>query len=131
VAFLIDTNIFIYAREGNDDVLDKFEQHAGQFSISAISLAELQRGILPGQILPPLRQQRHDTLIRRMVVLPFDADAAEAYGRVIAAVGRTKSRDVDHLIAAHALSLGATLVTNNQADFAGIPGLVTENWAIP
>ncbi len=40
-------------------------------------------------------------------------------------------KDFDRMIAAHALSLGATLVTNNQADFAGIPGLVTENWATP
>ena len=131
MAFLIDTHIFIYARDGNDDVLDKFEQHAGRFSLSAISLAELQRGILPGRNVPALRQQRHDTLVRRMVVLPFDADAAEAYRRVIAAVGRTRSRDVDHMIAAHALSLGATLVTNNTADFAGIPGLSTEDWTAP
>lgn len=131
MAFLIDTNIFIYARDGNDRVLGKFGQHAGKVSLSAISLAELQRGLLAGQNELPLRLQRHEALVRRMAILSFDAAAGEAYRRVIAAIGRTKSRDVDHLIAAHALSIGATLVTNNTADFLGIPGLATENWATP
>ena len=36
---------------------------------------------------------------------------------------------MDRLIAAHTLSVGVTLVTNNEADFSGYPGLVVENWA--
>ncbi|PMZ78725.1 VapC toxin family PIN domain ribonuclease, partial [Pseudomonas sp. FW306-2-11AD] len=36
----------------------------------------------------------------------------------------------DRLLAAHALSLGATIVTNNEADFADVPGLRVENWSV-
>jgi tRNA(fMet)-specific endonuclease VapC len=34
----------------------------------------------------------------------------------------------DLLIAGHARSVGATLVTNNQGEFGGVPNLTTENW---
>lgn len=57
-------------------------------------------------------------------ILPFDDRAAVAY----ASLPFRRAR-FDRLIAAHALSLGLTLVTNNEADFADIPGLRVENWA--
>jgi tRNA(fMet)-specific endonuclease VapC len=130
VAYLVDTNIFIYARDGFDAVLQKFEQHAGLVALSTLSLAELQRGIHPAQRIPSLRLERHRALVDRIVILDFDAAAAKAYGSIINAIGRVKSCDIDHMIAAHALSVGATLVTNNVADFAGIPNLAVENWTI-
>ena len=131
MSFLIDTNIFIYARDGVEAVLKKFEQHAGLVAISALSLAELQRGIHPAQKIPSLRLERHRALVERIVIMDFDVAAAKAYGLIIDAIGRVKSRDVDHMIAAHALSVGATFVTNNVADFAGIPNLDVENWTVP
>jgi tRNA(fMet)-specific endonuclease VapC len=128
VAYLVDTNMFIYGRDGVETVLKKFEQHAGLVAISALSLAELQRGIHPAHLVPSLRLERYRALIDHIIVHDFDAEAAHAYGSIIAAIGRVKSRDVDHMIAAHALSTGSIFVTNNGADFAGIPGLVLENW---
>jgi tRNA(fMet)-specific endonuclease VapC len=131
VPYLIDTNIFIYARDGVESVLAKFEQHAGLVAISALSLAELQRGIQPPHLAPSLRLERYRALIDRIIVHDFNAAAARAYGSIIAAIGRVKSRDIDHMIAAHALSTGSTFVTDNAADFTGIPGLVLENWLAP
>ncbi len=127
--YLADTNIIIYARDGRETVLEKFVEHSAEIFISAISLAELQRGLLLARTEAPLRRERHNILMKSMRVLPFDSEAALAYGSVIAQCGRVKSRDLDHMIAAHALSAGMTLVTNNTADFAGIPGLKLENWA--
>ncbi len=127
--YLADTNIIIYARDGSEAVLGKFVEHSTEIFISAISLAELQRGLLLARTEAPLRRERHNTLMKGMRVLPFDSEAALAYGSVIAQCGRVKSRDLDHMIAAHALSVGFTLVTNNEANFAGIPGLKLENWA--
>lgn len=129
--YLIDTNIFIHARDGTESVLRKFEQHDGGIVLSTLSLAELQRGLDPKLPEASLRRERHEVLVRRISVLAFDVAAAQAYGRIIAQHGRSKPRDFDHLIAAHALSSGSTLVTNNEADFAGIAGLVLENWAAP
>ena len=87
MAYLIDTNIFIYARDGVDAVLKKFEEHAGLVAISTLSLAELQRGIRPSHA-SALRLERHRALVDRIVVLDFDAAAARAYGSIIDAVGQ-------------------------------------------
>jgi tRNA(fMet)-specific endonuclease VapC len=75
------------------------------------------------------RQMRLEILLRALPVLPFDASAAETYGRIIAKCGWVKGRDFDRMIAAHAISTGSVLVTNNIADFRDIPGLLIENWA--
>ena len=65
-----------------------------------------------------------------MPVAPFDAAAAPVYGPVRMA-SRERRRDaLDKLIAAHALALDVTLVTNNLADFASYPGLRIENWVV-
>ena len=127
MAYLIDTNIFIHARDGTLAVQRKFQLYAGAIGISALSLAELQRG-LAAPNADTLRRERHRLLLRNLAVFPFDAAAAEAYGAIVSQVGRIKTRDFDHLIAAQAIAASVTLVTDNEADFAGIAGLVLENW---
>ena len=72
------------------------------------------------------RQDALDQTIRFFVavpVMPFDEGAARLYARLPFRRG-----SFDRLVAAHALSLGLTLVTNNGRDFADIPGLRIENW---
>lgn len=56
-------------------------------------------------------------------VVSFDAEAAAAYARVPFRRGK-----LDRLIAAHALALDATLVTNNVRDFSDVPHLKLQNW---
>jgi tRNA(fMet)-specific endonuclease VapC len=130
VAYLIDTNIAIHARDGTEAVLSKLTEHDGEVLLSSLSLAELQRGIYRDANLTAIRHARLEVLLRGLPVLPFDALAALAYGRIIAQCGWTRGRDFDRMIAAHAISSGSTLVTNNQADFSDIPGLAIENWII-
>jgi tRNA(fMet)-specific endonuclease VapC len=60
-------------------------------------------------------------------VAPFDAQAAKAYGPIRAAY-KDRNRDaLDKIIASHAVALGATLITNNEADFVNDAGLRVEN----
>ena len=62
---------------------------------------------------------------------PFGKEAARAYGPDFAWQLTQQDRDaLDKLIAAHAVSLDVTLVTNNSADFAGYPGSRSENWVL-
>ena len=124
MAYLIDTNIAIHARDGTDAVLD------GEVLLSALSLAELQRGVYRDPSLIAIRQARLEVLLRGLPVLPFDASAAVAYGRIIAQCGWAGRRDYDRMIAAHAISSHSVLVTNNLADFSDIPGLSMENWVV-
>lgn len=128
VAYLLDTNIAIHARDGTDNVLNKLAEHAGQVLLSALSLAELQRGLYRDSAFTALRHERLKVLLGALPVVPFDASAAQAYGRIIAQCGWSRGRDYDRMIAGHALSSGSILVTDNAADFRGIPGLSTENW---
>ena len=130
MAYLIDTNIAIHARDGTDAVLDKLAAHDGEVLLSALSLAELQRGLYRDPAFTAIRQLRLEVLLRGIPVLPFDASAAEAYGRIIAQCGWVKGRDYDRMIAAHAFSSGSVLVTGNPVDFRDIPGLSVENWVV-
>ena len=61
-------------------------------------------------------------------MLPFDAESADAYGVLRAAVRDRKRDALDRLIASHAVSQALVLVTNNEADFKSYPGLAVENW---
>lgn len=126
--FLIDTNIAIHARDGTDAVLDKLTEHDGEVLLSSLSLAELQRGVFKDPKFTALRQARLEVLLRAIPVIPFGAEAALAYGRIIAQCGWAKGRDFDRMIAAHAIASRSVLVTDNEADFRDIPGLDVENW---
>ena len=69
-------------------------------------------------------------LIEAIPVAPFDANAARAYGPVRFATRERKKDHLDKLIAAHALSIDAILVTNNVRDFSFYDGLPIENWLL-
>jgi tRNA(fMet)-specific endonuclease VapC len=129
LAYLIDTNIAIHARDGTDSVLNKLAEHDGAVLLSALSLAELQRGLHKDPGYTAIRQVRLEILIQHIPILPFDAAAAQVYGQIIAQLGWVRGRDYDRMIAAHAINSGSVLVTNNEIDFRDIPGLSMENWA--
>lgn len=126
--YLIDTNIAIHARDADEAVLRKLAQHRGGVLLSALSLAELERGIAKRPQLAAIRRIRLDVMLQHLTVIDFGAAAARAYGDIIALCGWVKGRDFDRLIAAHAIATKAILVTNNLADFKDIPGLQLENW---
>jgi tRNA(fMet)-specific endonuclease VapC len=128
LAYLIDTNIAIHARDGTERVLAKLAEHDGEVLLSALSLAELQRGLYRDPRYTAIRQARLEVLLHGLPILPFDTSAALAYGRIVAQCGWVRGRDFDRMIAAHAISSGCILVTNNEADFRDIPGLLMKNW---
>lgn len=130
MAYLIDTNIAIHARDGLEIVIDNLEANEGAIFMSALSLAELQRGLHKDPDVTALRLPRLDALLAKVPVLPFDSAAARAYGQIIAQCGWVRGRDFDRMIAAHALSTQSVLVTDNGRDFRDIPGLRIENWHI-
>lgn len=68
------------------------------------------------------------SLVEDIQVIPFDSAAGVAYGPIRLATCDTKKDALDKLIAAHAVSLNAIVVTNNTKDFARYPGLAVENW---
>jgi tRNA(fMet)-specific endonuclease VapC len=127
---MLDTNICIYALKAHPPHLIA---KLGSFSIgdlvmSTITLAELRAGVERNPATAAVNDAALDRLARRIAPVDFDAAAAEAFGRLQTGAPRKRGA-YDRLIAAHALSLGVTVVTNNEADFEGVPGLKLENWA--
>ncbi len=95
----------------------------GAVVVSAVTLAELRFG----ESRQALRRRRHtvDDLLAPFEVIPFDARAAAAYGVLREALERAGRPigPLDTLIAAHALSVGATVITGNLREFKRVPGL--------
>ena len=122
--YMLDTNICIYLMKHQPpEVRERFAQcFVGDVIISAVTLAELEFGIACSST------SALESLLDDIKVAPFDAQAAKAYGPIRAAY-KDRNRDaLDKLIASHAVALGVTLVTNNEADFVNYAGLHVENW---
>lgn len=128
--YMLDTNICIYLMKHQPpQVRARFaECFVGDVVISAITLAELEFGVACSGESQARNQAALDSLLEDILVAPFEAGAARAYGPLRAAHRERNKDALDKLIAAHALALGVTLVTNNEADFRSFTGLVVENW---
>ena len=128
--FMLDTNICIYLMKHQPaEVKARFDQcFVGDVVISAITLAELEYGVICSGAAAPSNRLQLDSFIEDVPVAPFEIDAAKAYGPARHATRERNCDALDKLIAAHAMALGVTLVTNNEADFTAYPGLKLENW---
>lgn len=128
--YLLDTNICIYLMKHHPpQVASRFAACCvGEVLISAITAAELEYGVVASGPDADGNRAALTRFVLEVPVAPFDGAAAHAYGPV-RLTSRERHRDaLDKLIAAHALALGVTLVTNNPSDFAVYPGLKIENW---
>lgn len=130
--FLLDTNICIYIRqEKPEPVLRRFRRlRAGEAGLSVITYGELFFGAVKSS-QSEIALERLRELVRWLPALPLPETAAEAYGAIrfeLAAKGETIGNN-DLWIAAHAMSSGLTLVTNNEREFRRVRGLKIQNWA--
>ena len=96
-----------------------------------ISRIELENGVYRDLGAAAVVRNRLALMAGQMAIVPFGADALLAYGNILAACGYARSRVFDRMIAAQAISLDATLITINGADFRDIPGLKLEIWSNP
>ncbi len=135
-AYLLDTNIISHMmREPAGRVTQKFAEIAAMdltqgMVTSTVVLCELQFGL---QRKPNRRLSAAlDRILTGVEVLPLDIEVAPRYAQLRATLEEngTPIGPNDTLIAAHALTLGATLVSAD-AEFARVPGLRVENWLQP
>jgi tRNA(fMet)-specific endonuclease VapC len=127
---LLDTNICIYIINTRPpEVLTRFREYRlGDIGISSVVLAELAFGVAKSR--SARNQSALDMFVTPLEILPFDANAGRAYGSLRATLefNGHPIGALDTMIAAHALSLGAVLVTNNTREFKRVQGLLLENW---
>jgi tRNA(fMet)-specific endonuclease VapC len=128
--YMLDADTVSYAIRGEGQVAARLLAHRpSEFCISAITLGELGYGV-EAKRSPKLRRAIR-SFVKDVTVVPFEESAAERFGLVSAALARrgVPIGAFDTLVAAHALSLGLTVVTNNTRHFKRVAGLRVENWA--
>ncbi|MFN7882363.1 MAG: type II toxin-antitoxin system VapC family toxin [bacterium] len=112
--------------------MERFKQHRlGDIGVCSVVAAELAYGVAKSG--SARNREALQLFLAPLVILPFDEAAAWAYGQLRADLARlgTPIGSMDTLIAAHAISQQALLVTNNTREFARVPGLRLDNWAQP
>lgn len=129
LVYMLDTDTVSFALRGKGNVVAALLQRAPtELCISSVTLAELRFGA----------DRRGSNKLHALIdlfthtigVMPFDVAAAAEFGRIGAALANsgTPIGQMDTMIAAHALSLGLSLVTNNSRHFDRVSGLRVENW---
>jgi tRNA(fMet)-specific endonuclease VapC len=131
IHYMLDTNICIYIiKRKTPDVIKRLKQRQiSQVGISSITLSELEYGVAKSS-KPEKNQFALAQFLAPMEILPYGDEAAQQYGRLRAFLEKqgTPIGSLDLLIAAHALSIGCILVTNNEKEFSRVPNLRIENW---
>jgi tRNA(fMet)-specific endonuclease VapC len=132
--YMLDTDISSYImKRSHNTVLQRLRRvPIRDVCISAITRCELAYGV---EISPRAQQDglALEAYLKHVETLDYPGEAARHYGQIRAALkaGGNLIGSHDLLIAAHARSLGLTLVTNNTREFSRVPGLASENWTLP
>ncbi len=128
--YLLDTNILsVMARDPLGPLARQVDDVGSENVCTSIVVASELRFWLSKGASERLRRRIEDFL-ERIVVLPFESPADEAYGRIRSYLERQGALigSNDLFIAAHGLTLGCTIVTDNTKEFTRVPGLLVENW---
>jgi tRNA(fMet)-specific endonuclease VapC len=127
---MLDTNVCIEIIRRNERVISRWRDvTTAGICISAITLGELEVGVAKS-VKAEKNRIELAKFLALVTVLPFDGAVTETYGAIRGTLER-KSQQIgalDTLIAAHAKSLGLTLVTNNTREFSRVEGLALEDW---
>ena|ERR1700741_5208362 len=128
--YMLDTNAASEAIRGHPAFDERLQAlPAGQWCISAVTCSEIRYGVAKRPEAVRLHRIVEEFL-RIAPILPWDAKAADCHGQLRADLKArgTPIGDFDEMIAAHARSLGAVIVTDNTQHFSRVPGLIIENW---
>jgi tRNA(fMet)-specific endonuclease VapC len=132
--YMFDTDICSYVMKRSHDLL---LQHLQEVPVSRVCVSVITKSeLLYGVEVSPRRQQDEAALnafLSNVEVMEFPDKAALHYGQIRAHLKKlgTMIGANDLLIAAHARSLGLTLVTHNTREFGRVPRLAVEDWTSP
>lgn len=130
VRYILDTNVVSFHIRGSSPILQSRLRRvkAATVALSVVTEMEIRFGLArnPGLRIAPLVEE----FLEATTILPLDSDVARAYGRIRADLERDGRPigPLDTMIAAHAVAVGATLVTNDIGEFRRVRGLRVVDW---
>jgi len=128
IKFMLDTDICIYTMKRKPlEARRMFNIHSGAMCISTVTLGELVHGVEKSDN-PQSNLQLLEGFVGRLEVVDYDKVAAHHFGQLRYELKGQEIGPYDFMIAAHARSLGLTLITNNTREFKRVEGLRVENW---
>ncbi len=132
IQYLLDTNICIYIINAKPiEVLERFKREAmGSIAISSVSAAELAYGVSKSDSTK--NRDALEMFLAPLEVVPFDENVIWHYGKLRNDLEKRGQPigPMDTMIAAHALAIDTTLITNNTREFARVENLRLENWVL-
>jgi len=127
--FMLDTDISSYTiRRRPESLAQQFERHADAICVSVVTAAELRFGVEKSRSAK--LAELVENFLERLSILDWTNAVTPHYARIRAALERVGKPigNADLMIAAHAVSEGATVITNNVRHFADVPGLKVQEW---
>ena len=126
---LLDTSIAVALREGDKIAMDRAERLGAIALLSILSVIELEGGVPLAPEGAHVRRALLDELYATLEVLDFGQPQADVYRAIVGALGYSRPRIIDRMIAAQAIVARASLATLNPRDFRDIPNLAIEDWS--
>ena len=130
--YLLDTDTCIYWLKGNEDIEEKaLKVGLSKISISFVTLSELYYGAYKSRRVEQ-NLANIGILKSKLSLMDSNASICDVFGKLKAMLEKDGKiiDDADLFIAACALDINATLVTNNEKHFKRIKGLKVQNWAL-
>ena len=130
--YLLDTDICSYIlKQRTPSLVRRFRQvGASRIAVSVVTYAELRYGLARHTAISAEKMDAFQFFMEEIQAMPWDIMAANHYATLRASLesAGTPLDAMDIMIAAHALALNATLVSNNTRHFKRIAHLKLENW---
>jgi tRNA(fMet)-specific endonuclease VapC len=136
VTFILDTNTVSFLMRGEPDVRAELTaRERTDVLLCQPVVAEIEYGLarLPRSARQKRLRARFDLFLREMLRVPWTDEVSTAFGRIKADLEKRGERleDLDVAVAAHAVAMGATLVTDDTAHMRRVKGLALDNWRRP
>lgn len=131
MAYLLDTDVVIHLRDGEDSVWKRIDAIDPPLSISAITHIELENGVYRDPQWKAERRAALDLILGQVKVIDLTETEIEAYQKILETSRFSKCKVSDRITAATAIVHGLTFITMNGRDFRDVEGLKLIEWDAP
>ena len=131
MGILLDTDVVIHLRDGEQSVRTRLRTLDPPLAISAIGRIELENGVYRDLQWQSVRRAALDTILEFVQTLEMNSAEISAYRGILEVTGFSKRKIADRITAATALVHNLELVTMNGKDFRDVPGLKLIEWEAP